>query len=60
MKASELVKKLQDMIANNGDIEVLGLGHPGESGCEPDHIVCVDRGAFGLKSNGDKAIFIIY
>jgi hypothetical protein len=32
MKISEVIKKLQEIMAEYGDLEVYGVGHPGEQG----------------------------
>lgn len=35
MKISELINVLLEIKSQSGDIDVLGIGHPGEIGCIP-------------------------
>jgi hypothetical protein len=36
MKASELIVALEKIIESNGDLDVTGAGHPGETWCDID------------------------
>lgn len=62
MKITELMTALSEIKSQTGDIDVLGVGHPGEIGSEPrieiENKLEIDRGQ--IISKKELAVFLVF